>query len=283
LPWLLPMGRAALAERVHPTGEAALVLAALQRHGALFARDLADETGLLPSRLEDALSQLAALGLVTADGFTSLRLLTSSKRPSAAARHRRSPRFVAPLPGSGGRWTVFPGRVSDTDEAARVDAWAKQLIRRYGVVFRDLLTRETVTPPWWQLVSVYRRMEARGELRGGRFVAGVAGEQYALPEAVASLRTPRDEEDSWVALSAADPLNLAGIVLPGTRVPATRGNRVLFHNGRLAATLHAGEVEILEKTDDAAREKITRALRLTQLPQLRDEILAELSRNPVRP
>ena len=143
-------------------------------------------------------------------------------------------------------------------------------------MFRDLLTRETVAPAWWELIPIYRRMEARGEIRGGRFIAGVAGEQYALPEAVEALRRPRDE-NSWVVVSAADPLNLNGIVLKGPRIPAVRGSRLLYHNGHLAATLQTGDVQILEETDTETQNKIIRVLRLTQLPQLREELLNELS------
>jgi ATP-dependent Lhr-like helicase len=125
-------------------------------------------------------------------------------------------------------------------------------------------------------------MEARGELRGGRFIAGVAGEQYALPEAVEAIRRPRTDENSWVTISAADPLNLAGIIFPGPRVPALRGNRLLMHNGRLVATLQAGEVRFIENLESAVAEKVTRVLRLTQLPQLREALLKELSLLPVR-
>ena len=262
LAWLLPPDRENSITRAR--SEAQSIYSALERRGALFMHDLAHETNLIPSRLEDGLSELAALGLVTADGFAALRLLVGSKRRRRTYNHA-------------GRWTHFPGRAPEMSREERVQRWAQQLIRRYGVVFRDLLERETVTPAWWELVSVYRRMEARGEIRGGRFVSGVAAEQYALPEAVESLRRPRESENNWVAISAADPLNLTGIVLPGPRIPATRGNRLLFHNGKVAGILQAGETQILESTDGATQEKITHVLRLTQLPQLREELLKELS------
>src|SRR5260221_12752914 len=113
-------------------------------------------------------------------------------------------------------------------------------------------------------------MEASGKIRGGRFVAGVAGEQYALPEAVEGVRRPRDTENDWLVISGADPLNLVGIVLPGARIPATRGNRLLFHRGILVATLQSGDVQILGEFENSIQDKITRALRLTQLPQLRE-------------
>ena len=150
-------------------------------------------------------------------------------------------------------------------------------MNRYGIVFRDLLTRESVAPAWWEIVTIYRRMEARGEIRGGRFVSGVAGEQYALPEAVESLRRPRTKENSWVVISAADVLNLTGIILPGARVPATRGNCILFHQGRAVATLQAGEISFSDQIETTTYDKISRILRLTQRPDLREDLLKELA------
>jgi ATP-dependent Lhr-like helicase len=279
LGWLLPLGR--VDAGTHARLEAQSVLTLLQRNGAMFMQELVQLSGFIPTRLETALSELAALGLVTADGFSALRALAPVRRWEKLRRvHTGVARPTAYS--RGGRWTLFPGRVVEKSRDERVQQWAIQLLRRYGVVFRDLLTRETVAPAWWELVTVYRRMEARGEIRGGRFIAGVAGEQYALPEAVEALRRPRDTENTWLVISAVDPLNLTGIVFPGNRVPALRGNRLLFHNGRLAATLQAGETEILEDVPAEARDQITRALRLTQLPQLREEILTELSTKVIR-
>src|SRR5207244_11938993 len=122
---------------------------------------------------------------------------------------------------SGGRWTLFPSRTPEVKKEDRLMEWAVLLLRRYGVMFRDLLTRETVAPAWWELAPVYRRMEARGEIRGGRFVGGVAGEQYAMPEAVVAVRRRQSENaparrslgaGGWLVISAADPLNLAGTI-----------------------------------------------------------------------
>lgn len=262
----------------HARIEAQSIYKVLQEHGALFLHDLVHLTGFVPTRLEAALSELAALGLVTADGFGALRSIASARKWEK--RRRASATGMArkvSYQNGGGRWTLFPGRVSSATSEERLTSWAVLLLRRYGLVFRDLLTRETVAPAWWELLPIYRRMEARGEIRGGRFVAGVAGEQFALPESVEALRRPRDQEDRWVIISAADPLNLLGIVLPGARIPAVRGTRLLFHNGKLAATLQTGEVKILEEVPRDSKEKILRAMRLTQLPQLREELLKELS------
>ncbi|MCB1738665.1 MAG: ATP-dependent DNA helicase, partial [Gammaproteobacteria bacterium] len=137
------------------------------------------------------------------------------------------------------------------------------LLRRYGVVFRRLLERDlSRLPAWRDLLYVYRRMEARGEIRGGRFVAGFAGEQYALPEAVKSLRSARKAETTGalVSISAADPLNLTGILLPGARVPAQTGNRILFRDGIAIAWLIAGEEHFVEEPDTATRWRLRQAL-----------------------
>ena len=176
--------------------------------------------------MEEALGELAALGLISADGFSALRALTPVHRWQKTRRHSRAGAARA-VYGRGGRWTLFPGRFAPEPNEERLLRWATQLLRRYGVVFRDLLSHETVAPSWWELVPIYRRMEARGEIRGGRFVSGVAGEQYAVPEAIEALRRPREMENSWLLVSAVDPLNLTGVILPGARVSALRGNRLL--------------------------------------------------------
>ncbi|MBI5200622.1 MAG: DEAD/DEAH box helicase, partial [Elusimicrobia bacterium] len=276
LGWLLPPERVAAyppPAPVNASPAAAQAWKALRENGALFFDDLAESTGLIPAQLKDALSELAALGLVTSDGFSALRGLVLAKAPAARRSRWGAPRRAAY--GRTGRWTLFPGRVSAAKPDERLLRWAWQLLRRYGVVFRDLLARESAAPSWWELAPVFRRLEARGEVRGGRFVSGVAGEQFAMPEAIEQLRRPRDADD-WVAVNAADPLNLAGILGEGPRVPATRGNRLLYHNGRPAAVWQAGEIMWLEDFSAFRRERIGRLLRL-QVPALRDQLLAELS------
>jgi ATP-dependent Lhr-like helicase len=151
------------------------------------------------------------------------------------------------------------------DADQRLTQWAWQLLDRWGVVFRDLLERETVAPPWWQLAGVYRRMEARGEIRGGRFVAGVAGEQYATSKAVEMLRQVRDErpDGQCVVISAADPLNLCGILTPGERVPRTHTNSLAMCDGRYVAVQQAGEVDFVEPLAAEQKADLTRRLRKT--------------------
>jgi ATP-dependent Lhr-like helicase len=200
----------------------------LREHGASFFADLARGTGHLPSQVEEALWELSAAGIVTADGFDNLRALLDPKRRQGREKTRR-PRHGA------GRWSLL-GTHRDIAVQPAEQA-AHQLLRRYGVVFRDLLARESLSPVWRDLLVQYRRMEFRGEVRGGRFVDGFVGEQFALPEAVESLRALRRDAGHKAAveitISAADPLNLAGVILPGPRVPSSPSNHVVFRNGVL--------------------------------------------------
>ena len=209
----------------------------------------------LPSEVEDALWQLVAAGRVTADGFGALRGLISGvnrrvrrNRPRLRARPRRHARSS--------RWALL----ESTEPAGDVlEERAYQLLRRYGVVTPELLLRETMAPPWRTLLPVLRRAEARGEIRGGRFVAGLVGEQFALPEAVEALRRERRTEASGAltTISACDPLNLAGILTPGPRVPATPGNRLVVRDGVPVASLQGGEVHA---TDASVEAEARRAL-----------------------
>ncbi|WP_166432745.1 DEAD/DEAH box helicase [Luteimonas yindakuii] len=209
----------------------------LQRQGASFFDELQDDARLLRTELEDALSELVAAGLAHCDSFAGLRalLVPPSKRPAAGRRGRR-----VPLSGiaDAGRWS--PARRSDAAaDADDLEYVARVLLRRYGVVGWRMLQREPDwLPPWRDLVRVYRRLEARGEIRGGRFVAGIAGEQYALPEAIGALRAVRNRPPTGelVCVSAHDPLNLAGTVLPGERLPRQPGARLVLRDGHVVAT-----------------------------------------------
>jgi ATP-dependent Lhr-like helicase len=225
--WLGPAGPAA--PTLSPA--AAEVHAALAAGGALFALELGRRTGLQPEALATALGELVGAGLVGNDGFAGLRALLAPVPRRAAAP-------PAPLPG---RWSLLPPPAPRG--AAGIDRIARALLERYGVVFRSVLAREArYLPPWRDLVRTWRRLEARGEIRGGRFVAGFAGEQFALPEAVDALRAARAgaSDGREVVISAADPLNLAGLVTPGERVAALAGNRVLYRDGvAVAAQLGA--------------------------------------------
>ena len=280
LGWALPPGRLEASPQAGAHPNALKVHEALKREGALFYDDVAEASGLASTEIKEALIELAGLGAVTSDGFSALRSLVLSKPPLARRRGRwGAPRAAAH--GRGGRWTLFPGRVTAAKPEERLERWAWQLLRRYGVVFRDLLTRETASPSWWELVPTFRRLEARGEIRGGRFVSGVAGEQYALSEAVEQLRRPR-ETDDWLVVSASDPLNLEGVLDDRPRVPAVRGNRLLYRNGRVAAVLQAGETTFRDDFPETHKAKAERVLHL-QVPSLREGVLAELAQPAARP
>jgi ATP-dependent Lhr-like helicase len=232
----------------------------LAEQGASFFDELIDATGLLQSQLEEALGELAAAGRVTCDSFAGLRalLVPSDRRPSP--RRRR----MALTLNDAGRWALLPHASARTKtDGESLEHVAHTLLKRYGVVFFRLLDREPYfLPPWRELLGVYRRWEARGDIRGGRFVAGVPGEQFALPEAIGLLREIRRKEsdNAFVSLSAADPLNLIGSVVAGPRVPALTGNRVLYRDGVPAAALIAGEVEFLQKLAQRDEWEVKNAL-----------------------
>jgi ATP-dependent Lhr-like helicase len=193
----------------------------LQKRGACFFTDLVRSSGRLASEVEEALWELVAAGIVTADGFDNLRALIDPKRRAGEGRNKiMRPRHAA------GRWALLERGTGETD----ADFFAKLLLERWGVVFRDLLSREPLAPAWRDLLVALRRMEARGEIRGGRFVSGFVGEQFARPEAVDLLRHVRRSSDTIeeIDVALADPLNLTGIVIPGPRSSAiTQGSIVI--------------------------------------------------------
>ncbi len=291
------------------------VFEALQSGGALFFSELVNRSGLLPSQVEEALSQLAALGLVTSDSFDGLRalLVPSNKRPTfgrnTAKRRRRT--NLASIEFAG-RWSLLrsgiqgkpPGfgvrqcsaafgasereekrrstgalqdavapshQSSDGNKESAIEKFARVLLRRYGIVFRRLLERESFPVTWYELGRIYRRCEARGEIRGGYFVGGVSGEQFALPEAIGLLRSIRKSPSNreLITLSAADPLNLQGILTPGARIPAFTTNRILFRDGLPIAVLESREIRKLSD-EHIADLQIENALRIGKLrPSLR--------------
>ncbi len=214
------------------TGKA--LLAGFETRGALFFGDLVNATGLLRTEVEKGLAELVAWGLVSSDSFAGLRalLVPSDRRRPLGGGYRRRGRIAPFGVETAGRWARTHGRppVAE-DQVAEAVAW--QLLRRYGVVFRRLVQRETLLAPWRDILRVYRRLEARGEVRGGRFVGGFSGEQYALPEAIGLLRTTRREQgaEELIAVSGADPLNLVGILTPDEAVPAISTNRILYRDG----------------------------------------------------
>jgi len=259
-----------LAERVRET---------LATQGASFLSDLVNGMDLAPSDIEDALWELVGAGIATADGFASLRVLVDRKRGevkslfdrTVAANdlppvrkwqeaikrarqrdHHRPGHALRSLPTAAGRWSLLPATSTTAIDA---EASARQLLHRYGVVFRDLLARESSLPPWRELLVALRRLEARGEIRGGRFVTGFVGEQFALPEALDELRAARNPGSGAcvVRLAATDPLNLVGILSPGPRVPAIVGNALLFLDGQAVASVEAGHLVLRAPLPPGAR------------------------------
>ena len=241
------------------SGRARAVLDALSARGALFFDELAETTRLLRPQLEEALGELAALGLAASDSFSGLRaLLVPSGQRKPPAGMRRRGRVLSFDIESGGRWAMInraaPRDSGEASREAAVEYAARTLLARYGVVFWRLLTQEPGwLPPWRDLLRVYRRLEARGEIRGGRFVAGFSGEQFALPDAIGLLREIRRRPASgeWVSLSGADPLNLIGILTPGQRLSALTANRVVYRDGLPVAALTGGKVQFLTELETA--------------------------------
>jgi ATP-dependent Lhr-like helicase len=233
------------------------VLELLRRRGASFFPEIVTGTRHLPSEIEEALWQLVAAGIVTADSISALRSLISgeTKRSDHPRRRRRRPRRTRE-----GRWSLLD--VKDEVFEHRLELWAHQYVRRYGILCREFLIRETSAPPWRELLGILRRSEARGEIRGGRFIAGLDGEQFALPEAVDQLRMQRGKElrGQYVKISACDPLNLVGILTPGPRIAAIPGNRILYRDGTLIAAYENERVRVLTQVEEKERTVLERLL-----------------------
>ncbi len=223
--WMTPHDSVGNAQGLSDT--ARQVLEYLRQRGASFFADIVRATGKLKAEIETGLWELVAGGVVTADGFDNLRSLIDPKRRAGQGSGRTTrPRH------SSGRWAILhTDSAVDRDRVVEATGW--MMLKRYGVVFRDLLVREANLPKWRELQIAFRRLEARGEIRGGRFVDGFLGEQFALPVAVESLRATRKLPPSgeMVTISAADPLNLVGVIVPGERVPAISGRTVSYLDG----------------------------------------------------
>jgi ATP-dependent Lhr-like helicase len=254
----------------------------LLSRGASFFTDIVEGTKLLRSQVEEALADLVANGVVVSDSFAGLRaLLTPGSRKTQAAARRKQRQPVYEM-ASAGRWSILQRNSGTNETSVRSfsnpadpeisEEVARILLKRYGVVFKRLLEREGIALPWRVLLRIYHRLEARGEIRGGRFVAGISGEQFALPEAVGMLRSIRREgqKESLISVSAGDPLNLVGIVTPGNRITAHTSNRVLYQDGAPIAVLESNETRFLVEMSRAMEWKAKAALmRKASPPQLR--------------
>jgi ATP-dependent Lhr-like helicase len=259
-----------------------VVFSYLSSRGASFFTDIAENTKLLRSQVEESLGELVANGVVVSDSFSGLRaLLTPGSKKTQAAARRRQRQPVYDM-ASAGRWSILQRANIETEpistssqktfdsETTEEVGWV--LLKRYGVVFKRLLEREGISIPWRVLLRVYHRLEARGEIRGGRFVAGISGEQFALPDAVGMLRAIRRQgpQESLISVSAADPLNVVGIITPGNRITAHTGNRILYQDGAPIAALESGETRFIVELSRAMEWKAKAALvRKATLPQLR--------------
>lgn len=229
----------------------------LEIHGASFFEDLAEGLGLLKTQIEQALAELIAKGMASSDSFAGLRALLGRRRQHI--RIEESGRWV--LINALGRSLLREDTLAE-GAGPGVEAIAWTLLRRYGVVSQGLLWREPALPPWRELLKVYRRLEARGEIRGGRFVAGMAGEQFALPEAVGALRATRrkPKPGKLISISGADPLNLVGILTPGARIPALPTNRILYRDGVPVGLQLGREVKILDQRGQESEWTLRQAL-----------------------
>jgi ATP-dependent Lhr-like helicase len=264
---------------IAPSANASKVADFIRENGASFFQELIEGTHLLRAQVEEALAELVALGLVSSDSFRGLRALLAppnrNRQPSGAGRRQRGSGVE-----SAGRWALawtnrLTQRQAMPNRAECVEHIARTLLKRYGVVFLRMLEREAAwLPKWRDLLRVYRKLEARGEIRGGRFVAGFSGEQFALPEAVGKLREVRRQKamGALVSLSGADPLNLAGILTPGPKLPALTGNRALYRDGIPIALLESDEVRFFEALDPGSEGLARMALlgHAKPAPHLRD-------------
>ncbi len=245
--------------------DAQRVLTFLKDHGASFFADIRIGTGLLRSQVENALAELVSCALLTADSFKGLRalLLPQHKRDTTIhmERRRASGNSFQELMQQAGRWSLLSFNPTETPDPS-IEAKARTLLRRYGIVFRALLERENNLPPWRELLYLYRRLEARGNIRAGRFVSGFTGEQFALPEAVAMLRKHRKEKPSGnhLSLAAADPLNLLGVLDHQSRLNTALPNRFLLKDGITIAMLQTGEVTWLSDVPERMRWSLHNAL-----------------------
>ena len=264
------------AERL--TSKAQAVADVIKEFGASFFDEIVQHARLLPTEAEDALAELVAVGLVNSDSFAGLRVLLMprarrSRLSSYAARHRRSTALFGMA--DAGRWALVrrPSAPGSERREQVVEQVVRTLLRRWGVIFWKLLTREAQwLPPWREILMCCRRLEARGEVRGGRFIAGFSGEQYATPEAVGLLREMRRKPPTqqYLSLSAADPLNLVGIITPGARLASLAGNRLLYQDGLPLAVYAAGEVKFLETLAPKDQWEAQVALLRRQAPALVD-------------
>jgi ATP-dependent Lhr-like helicase len=260
--WKNSLSASAETNDLNLSAKALQIYEALQKQGASFFDDLVYRTKLFPSQAEDALGELIGAGLITSDSFTGLRALLVPDKYKTNGSHARDLEIFSM--NYAGRWSVLHYEHSNDhqhqQENIETIAWA--LLRRYGILFRKLAERENLAPPWRDLVRVLRTLEARGQIRGGRFVEGYYGEQFGLPEAIVELRNVKkqNKQDVLISISAADPLNLTGIITPGRRIPAYSSNRILYRDGVPIAVREANEIQFLVEPEADKKWALQNAL-----------------------
>ncbi|MDQ3231624.1 MAG: hypothetical protein M3Q07_07370, partial [Pseudobdellovibrionaceae bacterium] len=278
LGWVIPHSRELLVDRLSDSAKKIWLL--MEQRGALFFDEISALGKLLPTQVEDGVSELISMGFVSTDSFASIRPLLNPDRKArqpASVRDARQVRYETDFR-SGGRYAPFALHRLPLSQEERLEQWAWQLLKRYGVVFRDLLRKESLAPTWGELVVVYRTLEARGLIRGGRFVEKVGGEQFALKEAIDALRSCRDAppDAEFIILTAADPLNWMGILSDDPKLASQARHRVALWSGRYVAYREAGACHIMDEslTGDQ-RMRVERALRLNGLFRHHDPFLKE--------
>lgn len=266
-PWVAATNDPIDDETSRLSNNALLVWETLKNGGAQFVDEIESRTRLLSSQAESALAELAAEGVATCDHFQAFRgvLSPASKEKRRVVRSRRIGRGGGIDTGASGRWSLLRRHDIPADKSEeRIENWAFQLLERYGIVFRDLLERESLAPSWGFLVRAFRRLEARGEVRGGRFISGVSGEQFGLSETHEKLIKVREERaqgkrnSSYSVISSSDPLNLIGIITKGDKIPSSPSTRVLIEAGELVGICRGNEIETMRPIGEEHR----RALRL---------------------
>ena len=266
--WLLPPDRPDA--KPFMRGNAQTVYETIVNNGAMFLSELRLRTNLPETHIEEALGELAHLGLIHADGFGAVRPYLTKQRSKTPAFRGLSRKFTMrpSLTEGSGRWSLFPPPVQPLEREAALEEWARLLLKRYGIIFKDMLKRESAAPSFYELAPSLRIMEARGEIRGGRFVAGAFGEQFALPEAVEKMRDLRNKEPAkdaagdWCIISAADPLNLSGIITSGEKIPANRQTVIALCDGKIAALRENGVTNFLVQLPPQMQIDIERAMTL---------------------
>ncbi|WP_176736908.1 DEAD/DEAH box helicase [Oligoflexus tunisiensis] len=278
LNWVIPETRELLVDRLSDSAKKIWQL--MEQRGALFFDEINALSKLLPTQIEDGLSELMSMGFVATDSFAAVRPLLNPDRKArqpASVRDARQIRYQTDFR-SGGRYAPFALHRLPLSQEERLEQWAWQLLKRYGVIFRDLLRKESLAPSWGELVVVYRTLEARGLIRGGRFVEKVGGEQFALKEAIDALRACRDAppDPDFIVLTAADPLNWMGVLSDDPKLASQARHRVALWSGRYVAYREAGECHVLDESLDAEqRMRVERALRLNGMFRQQDPFLKE--------